>query len=94
MIRLHLMAELDQVMGWTVDYGDVKQLFRPVYQQLDHNRLDLLENLPNAHISEILYWIKSHIALALPELDRIDLFEKPGLGGQLCWGKEGPALPD
>jgi len=94
LIRLHLMAELDKVMGWTVDYGDVKQLFKPVYNQLDHYRLDILNGLPNAQVSELLYWIKSHIADALPQLDRIDLFEKPGLGGQLCWGKEGPALPD
>lgn len=94
LIRLHLMAELDKVMGWTVDYGDVKQLFKPVYQQLDHHRLDRLDGLPDAEIKTLLYWIKSHIASALPQLDRIDLFEKPGLGGQLCWGKEGPALPD
>jgi len=94
MIRLHLMAELDKVMGWTVDYGDVKQLFKPVYNRLDHCRLDTLDELPNAQLSELLYWIKSHIADALPQLDRIDLFEKPGLGGQLCWGKEGPAIPD
>ncbi|MFK5984958.1 MAG: 6-carboxytetrahydropterin synthase [Pseudomonadota bacterium] len=93
-IRLHLMAELDKVMGWTVDYGDVKSLFNPVYKQLDHHRLDHLEQLPQADIKSLLYWIKDRIATQLSALDRIDLFEQPGYGAQLCWGKEGPALPD
>jgi len=39
MIRLHLTSPLDEVMGWTVDYGDVKQLFKPVYNQIDHHLL-------------------------------------------------------
>ena len=93
-IRLHLMAELDKVMGWTVDYGDVKALFQPVYKQLDHHRLDQLENIQQADTISLLYWIKERISGQLPALDRIDIFEQPGYGAQLCWGKEGPALPD
>jgi 6-pyruvoyltetrahydropterin/6-carboxytetrahydropterin synthase len=94
LIRLHLTAELDEVMGWTVDYGDVKSLFKPVYQQLDHHRLDLLEGLDDADVEHLLYWIKNKMAHFLPQLDRIDLFETPGCGAVLCWGDEGPALPD
>lgn len=94
LIRLHLTAELDEVMGWTVDYGDVKTLFKPVYDQLDHNQLDLLEGIGDADVTSLLYWIKDKMADALPQLDRIDLFETPGCGAILCWGEEGPALPD
>lgn len=94
LIRLHLTAELDEVMGWTVDYGDVKALFKPIYKQLDHNQLDLLEGLQEADVTSLLYWIKDKMADALPQLDRIDLFETPGCGAVLCWGEEGPALPD
>jgi len=94
LIRLHLTAELDEVMGWTVDYGDVKSLFSPVYQQLDHHQLDQLEGLKEADVTHLLYWIKEQVADALPQLDRIDLFETPGCGATLCWGEEGPALPD
>jgi 6-pyruvoyltetrahydropterin/6-carboxytetrahydropterin synthase len=93
-VRLHLMADLDEVMGWTVDYGDVKSLFQPLYKQLDHHRLDQLEDLKQADTEGLLYWIQERIAKQLPALDRIDLFEQPGYGAQLCWGKEGPALPD
>ncbi len=94
LIRLHLTAELDEVMGWTVDYGDVKALFKPVYKQLDHHRLDQLEGIEEADVTHLLYWIKDKMSAALPQLDRIDLFETPGCGAVLCWGEEGPALPD
>ena len=47
LVRLHLTAPLDQVLGWTVDYGDVKALFQPVYARLDHYRLDELPGLPD-----------------------------------------------
>jgi len=94
MIRLHLTAELDEVMGWTIDYGDVKALFMPVYKQLDHHQLDLLDGLEEADATSLLYWIKDKMAGSLPQLDRIDLFETPGCGAVLCWGEEGPALPD
>jgi 6-pyruvoyltetrahydropterin/6-carboxytetrahydropterin synthase len=94
LIRLHLTAPLNTVMGWTVDYGDVKSLFKPIYQQLDHQQLDLLEGIESAEVSHLLYWIKDNMADLLPQLDRIDLFETPGCGATLCWGEEGPALPD
>ncbi len=93
-IRLHLMADLDKVMGWTIDYGDVKSLFQPVYKQLDHHCLNELENIEKADTENLLYWIKERTAGQLEALDRIDLFEQPGYGAQLCWGKQGPALPD
>ncbi len=93
-IRLHLIAELDKIMGWTVDYGEVKQLFRPVYRQLDHHLLDELKGLEATDAIRIAHWIKKQIADQLPQLDRIDLYQHPHYAAQLCWGKEGPALPD
>jgi 6-pyruvoyltetrahydropterin/6-carboxytetrahydropterin synthase len=36
-IRLHLTAPLDKALDWTVDYGEVKARFKPVYRELDHH---------------------------------------------------------
>ncbi len=92
-LRLHLTAPLDMVLGWTVDYGDVKRLFTPVYQQLDHHRLDTLPGLAAADPGSLIDWIRDACAAALPELDRIDLHATPGCGAILCWGDREPALP-
>lgn len=93
LLRLHLTAPLDQVLGWTVDYGDVKALFKPVYDQLDHHRLDQLPRLGAADPASLARWMREEIRAQLPQLDRIDLYETPGCGASLCWGELGPALP-
>lgn len=93
MTRLHLTSPLDEVMGWTVDYGDVKQLFKPVYNQIDHHLLNEISDLPDGNIAEFLRWMRSHVGDALPQMDRIDMYETPGSGAMLSWGELGPALP-
>jgi 6-pyruvoyltetrahydropterin/6-carboxytetrahydropterin synthase len=93
LIRLHLTAALDPVMCWTIDYGDVKEIFKPVYEQLDHHLLNDLPGLENTDPASITCWIQQQIAEALPQLDRIDLYHKPGCGVILNWGEHEPALP-
>jgi 6-pyruvoyltetrahydropterin/6-carboxytetrahydropterin synthase len=92
-LRLHLTAPLDEVLGWTVDYGDLKAMFKPIYGRLDHHRLDRLPRLRQADPGNLLLWIREEVAAALPGLDRIDLHETLGCGAVLCWGELGPALP-
>ena len=93
LVRLHLSAPLDEVLGWTVDYGDVKEAFKPVYQQLDHHLLNDLPRLNAADPGSLVLWLREQVAPLLPALDRIDLQQTPGCGAVLCWGDEGPALP-
>ena len=92
-IRLHVTSPLDQVLGWTVDYGDVKELFGPVYATVDHQRLDRLEGLADFNLTRLLRWIRAQMIESLPGLDRIDLYETPGCGAFLQWGENRPALP-
>jgi len=93
LLRLHLTAPLDQVLGWTVDYGDVKECFKPVYKQLDHHLLNDLPRLNHTDPANLALWMREEVAAQLPQLDRIDLHQTPGCGAVLCWGNEGPALP-
>ncbi len=91
--RLHIAAPLDTVMGWTMDYGDVKSRFEPVYRRLDHHRLDELDGLADNDPESLVRWIADSAADALPEMDRIDLYETPGNGVFLDRGAGAPALP-
>ncbi len=92
-LRLHLHAQLDQVMGWTVDFGDVKQLFDPIFNRLDHHPLHEMPGLVDTDIASLVRWIKDQASPLLPHLDRIDLYETRGCGTILSWGESGPALP-
>ncbi len=91
--RLHLCAPLDEVLGWTVDYGDVKELFKPAYRELDHHTLNGLPGLEDADAASVLHWMRARLKQCIPQLDRIDLYESPGCGAVLSWGEQGPALP-
>lgn len=92
-LRLHLHAPLDEVMGWTVDFGDVKQLFDPIFKRLDHHPLHEVTGLIDTDAANIAKWIKEQASPLLPQLDRIDLYETLGCGVILSWGDIGPALP-
>jgi 6-pyruvoyltetrahydropterin/6-carboxytetrahydropterin synthase len=93
LLRLHLTAPLDQVLGWTVDYGDVKECFKPVYKQFDHHLLNDLPRLNDTDPASLALWMREAVAAQLPQLDRIDLHQTPGCGAVLCWGDGGPAPP-
>ncbi len=93
LVRMHLQAPLDRVLGWTIDYGDVKARFNPVLAQLDHHTLNEQLGLDTPSSAEIAHWIRQRVATDLPELDRVDCYERSGCGAILSWAEEGPALP-
>jgi 6-pyruvoyltetrahydropterin/6-carboxytetrahydropterin synthase len=92
-LRLHLSAPLDQVLGWTIDFGDVKEIFGPVFLKLDHQPLHELRDIEDSDTAGLARWIKAQVALELPQLGRIDLYETPGCGAILAWGDDEPTLP-
>lgn len=92
-LRLHVNAPLDRVSGWTIDFGDVKDIFSPIFLKLDHQPLHELPGVEDNDTASLVRWIKAQAAADLPELDRIDLFETRGCGAILAWGEDNPALP-
>lgn len=90
--RLHLSAPLDEIMGWTLDFGDVSELFRPAREWLDHRRLDELAGLADGDPASLVGWIRDQVGGALPQLQRIDLYQAPGSGVVLAWGTPEPVL--
>lgn len=91
-VRLNLSAPLDQVMGWTVDFGDVKELFNPIFKTLDHHPLHDLPNITNGETASVARRVREQAMNSIPTLDRINLFETPGCGVILNWGAEIPNL--
>jgi 6-pyruvoyltetrahydropterin/6-carboxytetrahydropterin synthase len=79
-LRLHLCAPLDPVLGWTVDFGEVKTLFMPVFKALDHQPLHEIGDLQDGDAASVASWILNKARHQLPQLDRVDLFETQGCG--------------
>ncbi len=79
-LRLHLATTLDQLMGWTVDLGDVKSLFNPIFNLLDHQPLHEIADLADCDAASIGRWVLERARRPLPQLDRVDVFETAGCG--------------
>ncbi len=92
-LRLHLRAPLDQTMGWTIDFGDVKAQFAPLFERLDHEALHELMGNEDSDTASIARRIRTMAAPLVPALERIDLHETQGCGVILHWGDGDPTLP-
>jgi 6-pyruvoyltetrahydropterin/6-carboxytetrahydropterin synthase len=92
-MRLHLCAPLHQVLGWAVDFGDVKALFDPLFKALDHRPLHEIDGLADGDTATLAQWILRLARAQLPQLDRVDLHETPGCGAIALAGPLAPALP-
>jgi 6-pyruvoyltetrahydropterin/6-carboxytetrahydropterin synthase len=91
LLRLHLQAPLDPIMGWALDFGEVKDSFSPVFLELDHRLLDEVVGQA-CDVTTVASWIRRRMTDVLPQLRRIDLYETPGCGAVLCWGEEDTTL--
>ncbi len=85
LIRLMLQGSVDRVMGWVLDFGDVKDRFKPIYRQLDHNPLDKLSGIRAADAGSVAEWVHGELKPLVPELSRIDLMETPHQGVSLTF---------
>lgn len=92
-LRLNLRAPLDAVMGWTIDFGDVKAIFDPIFKSLDHHPLYEQPGLANGDTATIASWIYRRAKVDLPQLVRVDLYESQGSGSVVGLDLGGPALP-
>jgi 6-pyruvoyltetrahydropterin/6-carboxytetrahydropterin synthase len=80
-VRLEVSGEIDAVMGWVVDYSELKRLWGPVKAALDHHCLN--DFMPNPTCEIIARWIGNNIEL----VSRIELRETVNCG--VIWTREG-----
>jgi len=92
-LRLHLNAPLDAVMGWTIDFGDVKELFGPIFKRIDHQPLHELPGLAHPDVASVARWIRARAIEVLPQVDRVDLYQVRGGGVILTGAHDDVALP-
>lgn len=95
-LRLHLSAPLDTVLGWTVDFGDVKAIFDPIFKALDHRPLHEMAELADADTASVADWIYRRTRRELPQLVQVDLYESERCGAIVAHdthASRSPALP-
>jgi 6-pyruvoyltetrahydropterin/6-carboxytetrahydropterin synthase len=54
-----------------MDFGDIKQAFQPLYEQLDHHYLNEVEGLENPTSEILARWIWCRLRASLPLLCKV-----------------------
>lgn len=75
LVRLVVSGPVGEDSGWVMDFGDIKKVFKPVWEQLDHHYLNDIAGLENPTSENIARWIWLQLKPALPELSRVEIRE-------------------
>jgi 6-pyruvoyltetrahydropterin/6-carboxytetrahydropterin synthase len=70
-ITLHVQGDLDEQMGWFMDFAELTTAFAPVHDELDHRYLNEIAGLENPTSENLARWIWQRVAPALPGLCKV-----------------------
>jgi 6-pyruvoyltetrahydropterin/6-carboxytetrahydropterin synthase len=68
-------GDADPKTGWLIDFGEVKRLFEPTLDRLDHHYLNEIEGLENPTAENLARWIWGKLKADLPQLTQITIAE-------------------
>ena len=74
-VRVTITGTLDPVLGWVMDFAEVKAACRSVHDRLDHRYLNEIEGLENPTSEVIAAWIWRELKPALPLLSMVEVRE-------------------
>ena len=74
-IELHIGGAVDAGTGWVMDFADVKTIFQPTFDRLDHHYLNDIQGLENPTSENLAIWIWRQIKPQLPNLTKVIVHE-------------------
>ena len=79
-LTIFIEGEVLKERGWVLDFGDIKELLKPVLGIIDHALLNNIPGLENPTAELFSIWLWDKIKPLLPELKKIELKETPTSG--------------
>lgn len=75
LIEVHVEGDVVEETGWVMDFADISQVFKPVYEQLDHHYLNDIAGLENPTSENLAKWIWERLKPTLPQLSEVHVQE-------------------
>src|SRR5689334_4675639 len=74
-VEITVEGELDNKLGWVMDYADMSKAFKPIWELLDHRYLNEIPGLENPTSENIAIWIWQRLKPNLSILSGIEVAE-------------------
>jgi len=74
-IEVHVKGPVDPVLGWVMDFADMKAAFAPLFERLDHRYLNEVAGLENPTSENLARWVWKELKPRLPLLDHVIVHE-------------------
>ena len=74
-VDIVVTGDLNPKLGWVMDYADITNVFKPLWEKLDHRYLNELSGLENPTSENIAIWIWNRLKPVLPLLTEIVVAE-------------------
>lgn len=74
-VTVHVRGPVDEATGWVMDFGELKDAFRPVREALDHRCLNDVPGLENPTSENVARWVWSCLSSGLPGLSEVMIRE-------------------
>jgi len=74
-IKVHVEGKVGEQSGWVMDFADIGNAFKPVFDRLDHRYLNEIEGLDNPTSENMARWIWQQLKPDLPQLSGIEIKE-------------------
>jgi 6-pyruvoyltetrahydropterin/6-carboxytetrahydropterin synthase len=79
-VRLYVRGPLEPRLGWVLDFADIKAVWKPLEQMLDHRLLNDIPGLENPTAENLAIWIWRKVKPDLPGLCQVLVCENPSSG--------------
>lgn len=74
-VILAVQGPVDSALGWVMDFGDIKNSWKPLDETLDHHYLNEIPGLENPTSEVLAAWIWDRLRPGLPELSSVTVRE-------------------
>ena len=74
-VELAIEGPVDDKTGWFIDFGDLDEIWAPLYDTLDHHYLNEVPGLENPTSENLARWLWERVIPKLPQLSRVTVYE-------------------
>jgi 6-pyruvoyltetrahydropterin/6-carboxytetrahydropterin synthase len=74
-IEIYIAGTVDKKPGWVMDFAEISQYFKPLFEQLDHHYLNEISGLENPTSENLALWIWQRLKPDLPQLSSVAIHE-------------------